>query len=288
MRYAIIANPAAGNLSLDKKRSVLAGTAKILNAPVRGLEAATPEDFALTARDVAARCDVLVVAGGDGTFSDVINLIDPSRQPIAFLPLGTANAMRWALGYRGRLRGIAERIREADIQEYDLINCDGRRRAFSASLGLEGTIIRLRDRYLAQGATGAGAYVKAVFESYFKSFQPTRAWATIDGEEFEIEALLSLMAVKQPYYGYGMKVVPKARFDDRRLHVLCANSGFFAFAAGVVTGFTIGNCVGRYCSGHRLHVRLENPLWLQIDGTQGWKKDSFTFEVLPKALKIKC
>ena len=96
------------------------------------------------------------------------------------------------------------------------------------------------------------------------------------------------MAVKQPYYGYGMKVVPKARLDDQRLHVLYANSGFFGFAAGVVTGFTIGNCIGRYHSGRNLHVRLENPVWLQIDGSQGWKKDAFTFEVLPKALKIRC
>jgi diacylglycerol kinase (ATP) len=288
MHYAIIANPASGNLSLTKKRSVLARTAEILNAPVHGLEAATLEDFGRTAQDVAARCDVLVVAGGDGTLSDVINFIDTSRQPIAFLPLGTGNAMSWALGYRGRLSGIAKRIREGEIQEYDLISCDGKRKAFSASLGLEGTIIRLRDHYLAQGAKGSGAYVKAVFESYFKIFHPAHAWVTIDGEEIEIEALLSLMAVKQPYYGYGMRVVPDARFDDRRLHVLYANSGFFGFAAGVVTGFTIGNRVGRYRSGHHLDVRLETPLWLQIDGNQGWKNDVFTFEVLPKALKIKC
>ena len=229
-----------------------------------------------------------MVAGGDGTFSDVINFIDTSRHPLAFLPLGTANAMKWALGYKGSLARIARRIRDGEVREYDLISCDGIRKAFSASIGLEGTIIRLRDHYLALGATGSGAYVKAVFESYFKIFQPTRAWITIDGDETEIGALLSLMAVKQPYYGYGMKVVPKARLDDQRLHVLYANSGFFGFAAGVVTGFTIGNCIGRYHSGRNLHVRLENPVWLQIDGSQGWKKDAFTFEVLPKALKIKC
>jgi diacylglycerol kinase family enzyme len=288
MRYAIIANPASGNLSLPKKRSALARAAQVLNARVYGLETATLEDFIHIAREVVAHCDVLVVAGGDGTFSDVINFIDTSRHPLAFLPLGTANAMRWALRYKGSLARIAKRIRDGDIREYDLISCDGKRKAFSASLGLEGTVIRLRDHYLALGATGSGAYVKAVFESYFKIFQPTRAWITIDGEETEIKALLSLLAVKQPYYGYGMKVVPQARFDDQRLHVLCANSGFFGFALGVVTGFTIGNCIGRYHSGRHLHVRLENPVRLQIDGSQGWKKDAFTFDVLPKSLKIKC
>ncbi len=288
MRYAIIANPASGRLSLPKKRAALARAAQVLNALVYGLETATLEDFIHVVREVVTDCDVLVVAGGDGTFSDVINFVDTSRHPLAFLPLGTANAMGWALGYKGSLARIAKRIRDGEMREYDLISCDGRQKAFSASLGLEGAIIRLRDHYLALGGSGSGAYVKAVFESYFKIYQPTRAWVTIDGEETEIDALLSLMAVKQPYYGYGMKVVPQARFDDQLLHVLCASSGFFAFATGVVSGFTFGNCVGRYQGGHHLHVKLQDPVWLQIDGSQGWKNDTFSFEVLPKALKIKC
>jgi diacylglycerol kinase family enzyme len=37
--------------------------------------------------------EVIVVAGGDGTFSDVINAIDTSRTPVAYLPLGSGNAM---------------------------------------------------------------------------------------------------------------------------------------------------------------------------------------------------
>jgi diacylglycerol kinase family enzyme len=84
-----------------------------------------------------------------------------------------------------------------------------------------------------------------------------------------------------------MKVVPRARFDDRRLHVHYTNPGFFGFAVGVVTALTIGNRIGRYRSGRCLRVRLENPVWLQIDGSLAWKNDNFTFEVLPKALRIK-
>ena len=37
----------------------------------------------------------LVVAGGDGTFNDVINGLAGALMPVAFLPLGTANVLAY-------------------------------------------------------------------------------------------------------------------------------------------------------------------------------------------------
>ncbi len=96
------------------------------------------------------------------------------------------------------------------------------------------------------------------------------------------------MVVKQPFYGFGMKVVPKARFNDRQLHILSINSGLFKSAIGGITAFTIGNKMGRYRTGQRLSVSLDRPLILQIDGNEGWEADRFQFSVLPNGLKIKC
>ena len=95
------------------------------------------------------------------------------------------------------------------------------------------------------------------------------------------------MVVKQPFYGFGMRVVPKARFDSRRLHILYISAGLLKTAAGLATGFTIGNRVGRYCTGSEITIRPERPLILQIDGDMGWEDEIFSFKVLPKALKIK-
>ena len=52
--------------------------------------------------------------------------------------------MMHALKYKGSLADIAMRIRDGVVREYDLINCDEKRRAFMASMGIEGTVIRLR------------------------------------------------------------------------------------------------------------------------------------------------
>ncbi len=157
-----------------------------------------------------------------------------------------------------------------------------------SSVGIEGTTVRLRDQYLAQGYAGFKAYVWAFIYAYSCRYKRSSAEVTIDDTTFEVMDLLSLMVVNQPYYGFGMKVVPRARFDDQLLHVLCINSGLFKSAMGVITAFTIGNQIGEYKTGRQVSVKLERPLTLQVDGNVGWEADAFTFTVIPKALKIKC
>lgn len=288
MRYAIITNPASGKMTVDQKRAALAEAAEILDAEIHGLDTIKASDLAECAQYLATRCDVLVTAGGDGTLSDIINSIDTARTPIAYLPLGTGNAMMHALKYRGSLADVAMRIRDGVVREYDLINCDEKRRAFMASIGIEGAIIRLRDQYLLQGAVGFKTYLRAGFNSYFREYKRTTGKITVDDVTFEVKNLLSLVVTKQPYYGFGMNVVPGARLDDRQLHILCINSGLFQSVIGAVTSFISGNCIGQYRTGRQLTVNLERPLVLQIDGNDAWEADAFTFKVLPNALKIKC
>jgi diacylglycerol kinase (ATP) len=264
MRYAIITNPVSGKMTVDQKRTVLAKAAEILDANIYGLDTITADDFGQCARELATHCDVLVTAGGDGTFSDIINSIDTAHTTIAM------------------------RIRDGKIQEYDLINCDKKKRAFMTSIGIEGTLIRLRNQCLAQGATGFKTYLRAAFNAYFREYKRAIATITVDDATFDTENLLSLMVVKQPYYGFGMNVVPEARFYDRKLHIFCINSGLLKCTIGVVTAFTIGNRIGKYCTGQKISVQLERPLILQIDGNYAWKSDVFSFTVMPNALKIKC
>lgn len=288
MRYTIITNPAAGNMGIERKHTLLAEAAEILDAKIEGLDTKTVQDFRRCAKDLSTRCDVLVAAGGDGTLSDVINAIDTSKLPIAFLPLGTGNAMQHALNYRGTLRDMAWRIREGEIREYDLINCNEKKRGFMLSIGVDGTIIRLRGRYRVQGSSGLKAYFRAVLNAYFKEYKRLVARIVVDDAMFEMKGLLSLMVVKQPYYGFGMKVVPKARFDDGQLHILCTNAGFFKAVIGGLTAFAFGNQVGQYTACQRLTVSLNRPALIQIDGNEGWESNEFYFTVLHRRLKIKC
>ena len=288
MRYAIITNPVSGKMTADQKRKALANAAKILDAKIYGLDSITTDDFTQCGRDLATRCDVLVTAGGDGTFSDIINAIDIANTIIAHLPLGTGNAIHHALRYKGNLSDIAMRIRNGSIRKFDLVNCDKKKRAFLTSIGIEGAVTQLRNQYLTQGATGFKSYLRAVFNAYFREYKRATATFIVDGETFNADNLLSLMVVKQPYYGFGMKVVPKARFDDQKLHVLSIDSGLFKCLIGGVTAFTIGNRIGKYFTGKKISVQLKHPLILQTDGNFAWSANTFSFTIMPNALNIKC
>jgi diacylglycerol kinase family enzyme len=288
LRYSIITNPVSGGMTVDQKRSALARAAEILKADIHGLDTASAEEFSNCARDLASRCEVLVVAGGDGTLSDIINSVDTSQTPIGFLPLGTGNAMRHALKYKGDLADIAMQLRSARIHQFDLISCNGKRRAFIASVGIEGTIIRRWQHARARGSAGFKAYFLATLSSYFRKYKRANGVIDVDGEKFEAKNILTVMIVKQPYFGFGMKVVPRARFDDGQLHIRWVNSGLLKTSFGILTAFTFGNLVGQYLTGKELSVKLDHPLVLQSDGNEGWEADSFSFKILPKALKIKC
>jgi diacylglycerol kinase family enzyme len=95
------------------------------------------------------------------------------------------------------------------------------------------------------------------------------------------------MVVKQPYFGMGLKAVPRARWDDARLHTITITSGVAGVLTALLTGFTIGNRVGDYRCGTDLTIHLDSPLTLQIDGEVGWASDRFAFTVLPGVMRLK-
>jgi diacylglycerol kinase family enzyme len=287
MRYTIITNPASGNLRVARRQELLARAAQILHAGVYGLDTTSKEEFLACARDLAGKCDVLVVAGGDGSLSDVINAIDTRERPLAYLPLGSGNAMGHALHLRGSIEEVAMRIKEGRICDFDLIQCDERRLAYMVSIGLESAVIKKRDEYKAQGTSGFKAYLMAFLAAYLKDFKGVEAHIAVNEASFDVRSLLSIMIMKEPYYGYGLKVMPEARLEDGRLHVRVLQTGLMSFLVGGATSLTVGNRAGSYQTGQRVSIALDRPFSMQADGDVAWEAKEFHFKVLPGALRMK-
>ena len=287
MRYAILANPVAGSSSIEEKRKSLARAAEVLEAEIHGLETRSREEFIEAARRLCLECDVLVAAGGDGTFSEAVNALDLEKTVLAYLPLGTGNALQHTFQYKGSLEDVARRIQGAPVRRYDLIDCGGKRRAFMASVGIEGAALQISDGYRAQGRTGSWLYFKATIQAFFWKYKAPRARLSIDGERLERRALLSLVVLKQPYYGLGFNLAPEARFDDGRLHTLAIGRTIPSIA-GFLGHMAIRTRTRSYRSAREVAVSLDRPLHLQYDGTLGWEDESFRFSVLPGVLQVKC
>jgi len=287
MRYAIAINPVSGETPIEKKRSLLEDASNILEAPVFGFETESVSEFVRLCRNLSREFDVIVVAGGDGTFSEVINALDLQSVILAYLPLGSGNALKSALGYEGTIADIAKGIKEGGVHSYDLINCSGKRKAFMVSVVIEGVIVKLRERYLEAGFKGLQSYLIPTLDAYFWRYRRFSAVIRVDERELVLSDLVSVMIMKQPYFGYRMNVVPDARFDDGMLHVMCISSPFAELLFGALSSFTTGNRIGSYYSGKKVTMSLDRPMEIQIDGNPGWKDEFFEFEVLEGCLRIK-
>ena len=149
-------------------------------------------------------------------------------------------------------------------------------------------IIRRREDLQRNGIKGPSAYVLAVFNWLLHDFERVDATVTVDGRTLDVPHSATTVVTKIPYYGYKMRVVPEARFDDGNLHVLAINAGRLHIIGGVAASFMNKNKLGTYTTGKQIKITTDRTRRLQADGNIIGEGTEFEFSVLPGALKVKC
>ncbi len=282
----MIVNPKAGPTNARRKAQTLQSVKAILgDCEIRGLDTRSREEFMQCAAELAREAEVLIVAGGDGSFSDAVNALD-SHTVFSYLPFGSGCALGHALGLPPQLTRAAKRIAEGRLHHLDLILCDGERKAFMTSVGLEADIIHRRESLRESGITGPQAYAMATFGSFFTELERTDMAISIDGEELAVSNAVTAIVTKIPYYGYKMKVVPGAVFDDGQLHLLAINSGWGELVQSLAGAFLNENRLGIYRTAHEIRITTQSERFAQVDGTIYRKGTTFHFQVLPQALRM--
>lgn len=288
MKYGIIVNPVSGKLSVDRKRRKLKKVSSILrnDCVIGGLDTESKEQFCDCARDLAEKVSVLIIAGGDGTVSDVINAVD-SEVVLSYLPFGSGCALRYALNMPFGITKIAKQIRDGKEHCLDLILCDNSKKVFLTSIGLEAAILQERGDLQKSGIKGPPAYAIATIHQILIDYKRVDTTITVDGETFTVPDALTTIITKIPYYGYKMNIVPKARFDDGNLHLLAISVSRTEAIYILVRSFLDQNSIGKYRKGHTINITTKEERYLQTNGELYRKGTKFKFEVLPGALKIR-
>ncbi len=95
-KVSCLINPRSGNgagLDLIKELGDVAGnyfeSVEVLGIDLNNMDAQVKR---------AARSDLILIGGGDGTVSQIVNLLGPAKTTIGLLPLGTANDLARELG----------------------------------------------------------------------------------------------------------------------------------------------------------------------------------------------
>jgi diacylglycerol kinase (ATP) len=288
VKFGMIVNPMAGPANLNRKMRTLQAVKAILgDCEIRGLDTRSREELMECAVNLAREAEVLIVAGGDGTMSDAINALDESIV-FSYLPLGSGCALGYALDLPPQLTRAAKRIKEGRLRRFDLIQCDESRKAFMSSIGLEADIINRRELLRENGVPGPQAYAMATFGSFFADLERTDMAVSVDGEELMVPNAVTAIVTKIPYYGYKMKVVPNAVFDDGYLHLLAINSGWAELVQNLANAFLNENRLGIYRKAHEIHIATQRERYAQVDGNIYRKGTTFRFKILPQALRMWC
>ncbi|MBN1363751.1 MAG: hypothetical protein JW976_03005 [Syntrophaceae bacterium] len=287
MKYGIIANPASGKRSLDDKNKILNEIADILkDVTIAGLDTQSPDEYASCARELSQKVGILIIAGGDGAFSLVMNNVSKDV-PLGFLPFGSGDVLRYTFGLPRCPKENALVIQNGTEHLIDVIYCDEETKALFASIGIEGSILLERQKHLENDLLGFTAYGLATLKVLFDGYINADLRVLMDNKEVKTSNSLTAVITKLPYYGYGFKVVPQAQVDDGYLHLLIINVGLIGTFYALATSLMGGNRIGEYYKAKEINIATSTQQLLQRNGDpEKEKRTNFSFKVLPKELKL--
>ncbi len=254
------------------------------------------QDFLTLIREAAAKCDVLVIAGGDGSFSDAVNALPLKSKPLGILPLGSGDANFYQfhpgmkhlrtlqkLAKRATMAWVAQRIKNGSLHTLDLLVHHGRtdHYAFLASVGMDAYAVYQRN------GSGWDGYVDASLHA-LRNYKPCNVDITVGGLTERVNNLMTCIVTKWNFYGYGLHVCPEASPDDGQLHVQTIAGSKVKALAALATGGIWRNTVGTYRSGEVVKIRTEAPisLHLQLDGDKRAKSKQFHLSIAPESVQL--
>jgi YegS/Rv2252/BmrU family lipid kinase len=263
-----------------------------------------PRDAERIAREaVRAGVERLVVAGGDGTTSEVVTGLLAAGlagdASLGLLPLGTGGDLVRTLGVPRDLDAALELLARGAMRRLDAGRVDYRARggaprtsyfANVASFGVSGLVderVERAPRWLG----GSAAFLLASLQAIVR-FRPVPVRVRVDGELVHEGPLALAAAANGRYFGGGMQVAPGARPDDGLFDVVCVAGLAKARLVASLPALYRGDHIGRPGVAQRRGKIVEaevagagGEVLLDVDGEPLGVLPA-RFEILPGALAI--
>lgn len=232
---------------------------------------------------------VFVAVGGDGSINEVAQgLVNNKKGKLAIIPNGTGNDLAKQLEIPLDPKISLKRILNGKERELDVIKANNHNFMNIGSIGYDSEVIYnyndFRDKI-----SGKLSYLFSVLYTLI-GFKSKKMEIEIDGEKFRGNyTLLALGNGK--YYGGGFKILPKAKVDDGKIHICIVSelSRFKILLLFPTILFGIHIKIAKYVKIYKantLNVKLEEAIWLNLDGELVEKTDYVQFALEKYKIKL--
>jgi diacylglycerol kinase (ATP) len=237
------------------------------------VESAYPlRDPARLAETVEAAADaghnLIIVGGGDGTVSSVVDVLAHRQVPMGLLPLGTANDFARTLHIPTDLEQACRTIAQGKIVDIDLGLSGNNYYVNRASVGIGAGVAQAMSSTLKK-RVGALAYPVATAKAFLRH-RPFSARLTFpdgDYEPREYESLLQISVANGRYYGGGQLAAHDSGIDDSTLDVSVIQQGSLRELVSVVRELKSGDLKGAdHFRTVRVDLETEPHLPINVDG----------------------
>src|ERR1700730_7326052 len=266
----------------------------------------------LAADAARKRVKLIIACGGDGTISEVANVILQSGEDaeLGLLPSGTGGDFRRTIAVPARARDAADilrngRSRSIDVGGVTFINPDGAEetRYFLgvASFGMSAAVIeRVKEggpdwlpnkmpKWLSGRLTFGASMLQVASSS-----SSTKVVVQLDNKQEQHFTLANFCVANARYFGGGMKIAPDAKVDDGQFDGISIGD---LGAARIMTNAPRIYSVTPLSMQHVNHTLAKRVLArpankdsiviLDIDGELPGRLPA-TFQILPSALRMRC
>jgi diacylglycerol kinase (ATP) len=217
------------------------------------------------------RCDIIAVAGGDGTVGKVARRLVGKPTPIAILPVGTANNLGHAMGLTGRaLEPLIMEWEAARRVNFDIGEAKG---PWGSNYFVEGvgvglfaaTILNIRERddpILAADVCREDEITRVlqILKDQVKKHRAAKIKVSLDDEDLSDDYVL-IEALNIRYAGPNLDLAPGADTNDGLLDVVLLRRGEEGKLSRYLT-----HCIGGRNAKANLTVRRGRHLQIEWHG----------------------
>lgn len=236
----------------------------------------------------ASQAEGIIIAGGDGTVHEIVNLLMKAhvQLPVAILGSGTSNDFASYLGVTKSLEGYIQHIARGRTMTVDLGRVGEAYFINVASAGVFTSIAHEVAPRLKNSLGKAAYYLRGLAE--VPKLRTANFHIEADDQTLEEEGFLFVI-VNSGVVGSFNNVATYARLDDGKLDFLlvkkCGLPDLMALTAKLVAGGGVREQVVRYLQASSFRITADRPLTSDLDGEEG-PPLPLEIKVVPRALKV--